>query len=123
MSFPVTTKTLLARGTMLLGLLATPAFGENCKEPQTGTKDVPIFSPPLADVVIGAGRVQFYSAPDPRCRTDGVFVIPKDELVAYGETNDGWSSVMYTNPKTGSSVFGWVKSDRLKATGAVGPRQ
>jgi hypothetical protein len=51
----------------------------------------------------------------------GVFVIPKDELIAYAQSNDGWTSVMYLNPKTGDSVSGWVKSSRLKKTGTVGP--
>ena len=50
----------------------------------------------------------------------GVFVIPKDELIAYAQSNDGWSSVMYSNPKTGKEVSGWVKSSRLKGTGTVG---
>jgi hypothetical protein len=54
---------------------------------------------------------------------DGVFVIPKDELIAYAQTNDGWSSVMYVNPRTGSNVSGWVRSVRLKETGAVAPKQ
>jgi hypothetical protein len=35
-------------------------------------------------------------------------------------SNDGWSSVMYSNPKTGNHVSGWVKSSRLRATGTVG---
>jgi hypothetical protein len=67
--------------------------------------------------------LQFYSAPDQHCAIDGVFVIPKDELVAYAETNDGWSSVMYMNPKRGNVVSGWVRSARLKQTGTMGPRQ
>jgi hypothetical protein len=28
--------------------------------------------------------------------------------------------VMYSNPKTGDHVLGWVKSSRLKETGTVG---
>jgi hypothetical protein len=104
-------------------LNVAPALAADCKEPQTGTKDVPVFSPPLANVVTGAGRLQFYSAPDQHCAIDGVFVIPKDELVAYAETNDGWSSVMYMNPKRGNVVSGWVRSARLKQTGTMGPRQ
>jgi hypothetical protein len=92
----------------------------NCKEPETGTKSVPAFSPPLSEVVIGAGRLQFYSAPNRDCTLPGVFVIPKDELIAYAQSNDGWSSVMYLSPKTGSAVSGWVRSSRLKATGTVG---
>jgi hypothetical protein len=44
----------------------------------------------------------------------GVFVIPRDQLITYAQSNDGWSSVMYSNPKTGNNVSGWVKSSRLK---------
>jgi hypothetical protein len=94
-----------------------------CKEPETGTKDAPMLSPPLANVVTGAGRLQFYSAPDLACAMNGIYVIPKDELIAYAETRDGWSSVMYTNPRTGNAVSGWVRSARLKETGTVGPKQ
>jgi hypothetical protein len=50
----------------------------------------------------------------------GVFVIPKDELIAYAQSSDGWSSVMYSNPRNGGSVSGWVRSSRLKETGTVG---
>jgi hypothetical protein len=92
----------------------------DCKEPETGTKAVPLFSPPLGEIVIGAGRLQFYSAPNPNCIMTGVFVIPKDELVAYAQSNDGWSSVMYSNPRTGRDVSGWVRSSRLKQTGTMG---
>jgi hypothetical protein len=96
---------------------------QGCKEPEIGTKQVPAFSPPIANVVIGTGRLQFHSAPNARCPMDGVFVIPKDELIAYAETSNGWSSVMYVNPRSGNNVSGWVKSTRLKQTGAVGPKQ
>jgi hypothetical protein len=99
----------------LLGI----AFAD-CREPETGTRNIPVFSPPLSAVVIGAGRLQFYSAPNPSCAMTGVFVIPKDEVIAYARSNDGWSSVMYSNPKTGNHGSGWVKSSRLKATGTVG---
>jgi hypothetical protein len=98
---------------------SSPAFAD-CKEPETGTKNIPLFSPPLSAVVIGAGRLPFYSAPNPNCAMAGVFVIPRDELIAYAQSNDGWSSVMYSNPKTGDHVSGWVRSSRLKQTGTVG---
>jgi hypothetical protein len=97
-----------------------PAWAD-CKEPETGTKNIPAFSPPLGEVVIGAGRLQFFSAPNSNCVMAGVFVIPGDELIAYAQSNDGWSSVMYSNPKTGNNnVSGWVKSSRIKETGTVG---
>ncbi len=104
-------------GTALAGKLKA------CREPETGTNRAPMLSPPLAEVVIGAGRLQFYSAPDFRCPLRGVFVIPRDELVAYAATDDGWTSVMYLNFKTEGDVSGWVRSARLKATGTVGPQQ
>jgi hypothetical protein len=107
----------------LLNALAASAVADNCKEPKTGTREVPAFSPPLANVVTGTGRLQFYSAPNTRCVMNGVFVIPKDELIAYAQTDDGWSSVMYTNPRTGDHVSGWVRTARLKETGAAGPKQ
>jgi hypothetical protein len=106
-----------------LGASAPAATLEGCKEPKTGTKEAPIFSPPVGDVVTGVGRLQFYSAPNFRCPMDGVFVIPKDELFAYVQTIDGWSSVMYDNPRTGNSVSGWVRSARLKESGTLGPKQ
>ncbi len=99
--------------------LSSPAFAD-CREPETGTKNIPVFSPPLSEVVTGAGRLQFYSAPNTNCAMAGVFTIPKDELITYAQSNDGWSSVMYSNPKTGDTVSGWVRSSRLKATGTVG---
>ena len=99
--------------------VSSPAFAD-CKEPETGTKNIPAFSPPLSEVVIGAGRLQFYSAPNANCAMAGVFVVPTDELITYAQSNDGWSSVMYSNPKTGNNISGWVKSSRLKETGTVG---
>jgi hypothetical protein len=113
----------LLTGILLLAFFGAPALAANCAEPKTGTKDVPIFSPPLAHVVTGSGRLQFYSAPSLRCVMDGVFVIPNDKLVAYAQTDDGWMSVMYVNPRTGADVSGWVRSERLKATGTMGPKQ
>jgi hypothetical protein len=110
---------------ILIGLalvLSGPVYAAGCQEPETGTKNVPAFSPPLSEVVIGTGRLQFYSAPNLRCTMNGVFVIPKDELIVYAQSSSGWSSVMYPNPKTGNSVSGWVKSSRLKETGSVGPK-
>ena len=117
--------TLLAcmLGATLLNLAGAPARAEDCKEPETGTNEVPIISPPLANVVTGTGRLQFYSAPNERCAMNGVFVIPKDKLISYAQTDDGWTSVMYINPRTGNDVSGWVRSKRLKQTGTMGPRQ
>jgi len=99
--------------------VSSSAFA-GCREPETGTRNIPAFSPPLGAVVTGAGRLQFYSAPNANCAMAGVFVIPKDELITYAQSNDGWSSVVYSNPGTGNNVSGWVRSTRLKETGTVG---
>jgi hypothetical protein len=112
-----------ARAALIAFLLsASPAFAD-CNEPETGTDNVPIFSPPLGEMVVGKGRLQFYSAPKLDCAMKGIFVIPKDQLIAYAESDDGWSSVMYQNPRNGDHVSGWVRSSRLKQTGTVGPAQ
>lgn len=95
----------------------------SCNEPQTGTKNAPVLSPPLSEIVVGKGRLQFFSAPYVRCRTNGVFIVPGDQVISYAQTADGWSSVMYSNPKTGITQSGWVKSSRLKEVGAMGPKQ
>ena len=108
---------------LALVLSSGPAFAA-CEEPKTGTDNVPIFSPPLSEVVVGQGRLQFYSAPKAGCEMKGVFIIPKDDVVAYAQSDDGWTSVMYTNPKDRrKDVEGWVKSNRLKKTGTAGPTQ
>jgi len=116
-------KSLLAAISLLaLAGVSAHAAPADCKEPTEGSKDVPIISPRLANVVTGVGRLQFYSAPKFQCIMDGVFVIPKDLLISYAETRDGWTSVMYTNPRTNDVVQGWVRSARLKSTGTIGPK-
>lgn len=101
----------LAFAVVLSGLLPGAALaGASCREPETGTKTIPVFSPPLSEVVVGTGRLQFYSAPRIGCPMPGVFVIAKDELIAYAQSNDGWTFVMYSNPRTGKTVSGWVRS-------------
>lgn len=109
--------------TLILALSLFPGSAlAACEEPQIGTRAAPSFSPPLSVVVTGTGRLQFYSAPNPGCVMKGVFVVPKDELITYAQSGE-WSSVMYSNPRTGNTVSGWVNSSRLKKTGTVGPRQ
>jgi len=108
--------------TALLGV-AGVARADDCKEPEIGSNAAPMLSPPLGAVVIGTGRLQFYSAPKLSCVMSGVFVIPKDWLIEYAQTSDGWSSVMYNNPRTNDDVSGWVRTDRLKVTGTMGPKQ
>jgi len=113
----------LTCGIGLLPAIVGPVQAAPCSEPETGGSAAPMFSPPVNSVVIGTGRLQFYSAPSTQCAVKGVFIIPNDQVVTYAETKDGWSSVMYVNPRTGNDVSGWVRSERLKATGTLGPRQ
>jgi hypothetical protein len=106
---------------VLLCPLAALASAANCQAPEIGSGDAPIVSPPLAAVVIGAGRLQFFSAPSPRCPIAGVFIIAKDEVIIHAQTTDGWSAVDYFSARNGGEVFGWVRSARLKMRGTVGP--
>ncbi len=78
-----------------------------------------MLSPPVSYEVGGDGRLYFFSAPDESCRMPGTFVIPKDSLAAYTEYK-GWYSVMYLTKK-GDPVQGWVRADRLKFAGTLGP--
>ena len=110
-------------GTLLLcAVLSSPAWA-GCTEPPTGSDQAPALSPPLSQVVTGSGRLRFHSAPDSACQMKGVFIIPKDAVIAYAQTRNGWSSVMYLNPRTGNDVSGWVRSARLKTTGTMGPKR
>lgn len=108
---------------LLCAFLSSPAAQAACTEPQAGSDQAPAFSPPLSQVVTGAGRLQFHSAPSSACPMKGVFIIPKDQVIAYAQTRDGWSSVMYLNPRTGNDVSGWVRSTRLRTIGTMGPQR
>jgi len=63
--------------------------------------------------VVGTGRLQFYSAPSRDCAMPGIFVVPRDNLVAYVEYK-GYTAVLYVG---GAEPMGWVLSSRLRATG------
>ncbi len=53
-----------------------------------------------------------------------MFVIPKDDVVVYAQTDDGWASVIYFHAKAEEGlVSGWVRAARLKTTGTMGPTQ
>ncbi len=115
-------KALLAAVVLLLSsdVGATAATPNPCNEPTPGSDAAPLVSPPVIYRVIGAGRLPFYSAPSLLCTTPGVFVLPKDELIVYALTPDGWASVMYVR---GDMPIGWVRSARLKSTGfTMGPK-
>ncbi|MCX4163048.1 MULTISPECIES: hypothetical protein [Paraburkholderia] len=74
-------------------------------------------------LVTGAGRLQFYSAPDVSCRMSGVFILEGETVDAYSEYGN-FTAVGYLNAKSNGPVTGWVRSDRLKPDGVgIAPRQ
>ncbi|ULO23175.1 hypothetical protein [Methylocystis sp. SB2] len=113
----------IALGATLHGPSAFARDIKNCKEPPAGSNTAPLISPPRGNVVVGTGRLQFYSAPSVHCAMKGVFVVPGDNLISYAQTDDGWVSVMYVSPKSADSVTGWVRGNRLRNTGTMGPTQ
>ena len=106
-------------GILFVCVFLSRAAQATCTEPPTGSDRAPALSPPLSQLVTGPGRLQLHSAPNSACPMKGVFVIPKEEVIAYGQTVDGWSSVMYLNPRTSSDVSCWVRSARLKTVGTL----
>jgi hypothetical protein len=67
---------------------------------------------PAPRMVVGHGRLQFFSAPDERCAEPGVFVVPGDSLVVKAELGP-FAFAEYTNPRTHAQVAGWVRGERL----------
>lgn len=67
--------------------------------------------------IVGKGRLQFYSAPDVRCKMDGWFVVPGDTLFAKF-TYKGFTKVSFIRmKKTDREVTAWVDSSRLRENG------
>ena len=77
------------------------------------------FHPPLSARVVGKGRAALYLAPDEACK-DTKFLIPRDLVTVY-TPHDGWMYVMFVHPKTGEDTSAWIREDRLKTTGTIGP--
>ncbi|MCA8283389.1 hypothetical protein LGN21_27770 [Burkholderia cepacia] len=74
-------------------------------------------------VVVGHGRLQFYSAPDYSCKMQGVFILPSEQVDAYSN-HDGFTRVIYLGAKKGEPTIGWVRKNRLKANGVgIAPPQ
>jgi hypothetical protein len=81
----------------------------------------PVLLVPRVYFAVKSGpRLFFYSAPDQACRQADTFVIAGDSLIGYLEFK-GWISVMFTKTN-GDPVMGWVRSERLRATGTLGGR-
>lgn len=71
--------------------------------------------------VTGKGRLHFHLAPHAACRDDQVFVVPGDSVTGYAEY-EGWTWVMYVNPKSGKEFQGWVPDARVKNVGTMAPK-
>jgi hypothetical protein len=76
------------------------------------------YRPPLEAAVVGAGRLNFYSAPNALCRMKGVFVVKGDVLTVY-KSYEGWANVMFI-AKKGGDFMGWVPENRVKINGQYG---
>lgn len=92
------------------------AVGVNCKAPSQ--MEGVHLSPRLTYEVAGTGRLYFHTAPNEKCISKNIFVIPGDQIVAYEESGE-WSSVAFFS-KTGETTDGWVMTKRLKFMGAFG---
>ncbi len=64
--------------------------------------------------IVGKERVQFYSAPDQRCKISGLFVIPGDVLFPQIEYKGFTKAAFIPTRKTDKEVLAWVLSSRLK---------
>ncbi|MFO1519535.1 MAG: hypothetical protein U1F57_07755 [bacterium] len=106
----------------ILGFLPTAMAWADCsKLNDEATAKAAAFYPRESYSVTGSGRLYFYSAPSSECREEKTFVIPGDSLVLYSEYK-GWYNVGFFNTKTGNDAFGWVKPERLKYSGTLGPK-
>lgn len=76
------------------------------------------YRPTLEAVVIGKGRLYFYTAPGERCKMKDVFVVPGNVLTVY-KSFDGWANVMYI-AKNGDDFMGWELENRIKEIGQYG---
>lgn len=70
--------------------------------------------------VIGKNRAYFYTAPDKRCRSRNIFVVPNDGVQAYEDVQN-FTYVTYWDAR-GNDVSGWMLNSRLTDTGTgIGP--
>ena len=69
-------------------------------------------------VVTGAGRLQFYAAPDLACRQNGVFILAGEAVEVLQQYGD-FATVRYVNPRNGNQAQGWVQVNRLGGGGQV----
>lgn len=76
------------------------------------------YHPSAEAKVIGDGKVNFYSAPNAKCRMKGVFVVKNIYLTVY-TLYKGWVNVMYV-AKDGEDFIGWLPESKIKVMGQYG---
>lgn len=97
----------------------------NCKALNDLATESGVFIPgdDSGRIVVGSGRLPFYSAPDYRCKMNGVFVIEGQAVDAYTEYGR-FTLITYRSEKKGEPAMGWVRSNRLKPNGlGIAPAQ
>ena len=79
--------------------------------------------PGTAFAVVNQKRVWFYSAPDERCKTEGLFVIAGDVLRAYKRSGE-YTYISFTTVK-GENIPGWVNTSVISgySPNQVSPRK
>jgi hypothetical protein len=100
------------------------ASGPDCEAVNARANEAGIRIPGHSAIyeVVGHGRLQFYSGPSAACVVPGVFIVRKDRVIAYVEYG-GYTFVLFTNSKEGGEALGWVRTERLRATGeGISPR-
>lgn len=112
------------RNLILIMLLFFPLLSwGDCDEINTTAEQFQSITPTSESnyVVIGNGKIYFYTAPDEHCKIKNLFIIKDDIVSVYADYKD-YSSVMYFK-KNGDPVSGWIHSDSIKPTGTgVGTR-
>jgi len=98
------------------------AWADCAKLNEEATAKAAAYYPRESYAVTGTGRLYFYTAPSTECRDEKTFVIPGDSLVLYSDYK-GWYNVGFFNAKTGKDALGWVRPERLKYSGTLGPKE
>jgi hypothetical protein len=72
--------------------------------------------------VVGHGRLQLYSAPRSACTMRGTFILSGESVNSHVKYKD-FTSISYTNTRSGKIFTGWVRSDRLQPSGETAAPQ
>ncbi len=104
---------------MLLYALSLPvmANAQNASDSPVRCRSKEDIGEPFTPVefkVVGQGRLYFYSAPFPECKT-AVFIIPNDYGYIQAVYED-WVAITYFSQSAGAVLSGWVKAERLEIT-------